>query len=78
MGHGSLLLGHSHPQVTAAVAEQAQKGTHYGACHELEVAWAEQITRLIPQRRVGALHDERHRGDACWPCASRAPSPAAS
>ncbi len=48
MGHGSLLLGHSHPRVTAAVAEQIHKGTHYGACHELEVAWAEQIVRLIP------------------------------
>src|ERR1700694_5896383 len=48
MGHGSLLLGHSHPKVTAAVAEQVHKGTHYGACHELEVAWAEQIVRLIP------------------------------
>jgi glutamate-1-semialdehyde 2,1-aminomutase len=48
MGHGSLLLGHNHPQVSAAVAEQVHKGTHYGACHELEVAWAEQIGRLIP------------------------------
>jgi glutamate-1-semialdehyde 2,1-aminomutase len=48
MGHGSLLLGHNHPQVTKAVAEQVHKGTHYGACHELEVAWAEQIQRLIP------------------------------
>src|ERR671925_1637246 len=48
MGHGALLLGHNHPQVTAAVAEQVHRGTHYGACHELEVAWAEQIARLIP------------------------------
>src|SRR6266566_4567477 len=48
LGHGSLLLGHNHPQVTAAVAEQVHKGTHYGACHELEVAWAEQIQRMIP------------------------------
>src|ERR671937_521750 len=48
MGHGSLLLGHNHPQVTSAVAEQVHLGTHYGACHELEVAWAEQIARLIP------------------------------
>ncbi len=48
MGHGSLLLGHNHPQVTQAVAEQVHKGTHYGACHELEVAWAEQIQQLIP------------------------------
>ena len=48
MGHGSLLLGHNNPRVTAAVAEQLHKGTHYGACHELEVAWAEQIGRMIP------------------------------
>jgi glutamate-1-semialdehyde 2,1-aminomutase len=48
MGHGALLLGHNHPQVSAAVAEQVRKGTHYGACHELEVAWAEQIVRMIP------------------------------
>ncbi|MGI9148634.1 MAG: aspartate aminotransferase family protein [Chloroflexota bacterium] len=48
MGHGSLLLGHGHPKVTAAIAGQIHKGTHYGACHELEVAWAEQIVRLIP------------------------------
>src|SRR3977135_2959311 len=48
MGHGSLILGHSHPQVTAAVAEQVYNGTHFGACHELEVSWAEQIGRMIP------------------------------
>ena len=38
MGHGALLLGHGHPRVTEAVAEQLALGTHYGACHELEVA----------------------------------------
>jgi glutamate-1-semialdehyde 2,1-aminomutase len=48
MGHGALILGHGHPDVVAAVAEQVRKGTHYGACHELEVAWAEQIKRLVP------------------------------
>src|ERR687885_1034810 len=48
MGHGALLLGHNNPQVTAAVAEQLHNGTHYGACHELEVAWAEQIATLVP------------------------------
>src|SRR5882724_4336111 len=31
-GHGALLLGHCHPVVTQAVVEQAQKGSHYGAC----------------------------------------------
>src|SRR5919201_320722 len=48
MGHGALLLGHNYPRVTAAVAEQVHKGTHYGACHELEVAWAEQIAHMVP------------------------------
>src|SRR6266849_9817687 len=35
-GHGALILGHCHPQVTAAVSEQVQKGSHYGANHALE------------------------------------------
>lgn len=48
MGHGSLLLGHNHERVKAAVAEQLAKGTHYGACHELEVQWAEQIAGMVP------------------------------
>ncbi len=48
MGHGSLILGHNYAPVKAAVADQLEKGTHYGACHELEVEWAEQIGRMIP------------------------------
>src|ERR1051325_8349961 len=36
-GHGALILGHNHPSVLAAVKEQLPKGTHYGACHELEL-----------------------------------------
>lgn len=48
MGHGALLLGHNHPAVEAAMAEQVGRGTHYGACHELEVEWAELVKQLIP------------------------------
>jgi glutamate-1-semialdehyde 2,1-aminomutase len=48
MGHGALLLGHNHPEVTRAVREQLARGTHYGACHELEVQWGEWVQRLIP------------------------------
>ncbi len=48
MGHGSLILGHSHPVIVQAIAEQAAKGTHYGACHELEIEWADMITQLMP------------------------------
>ena len=48
MGHGALLLGHNHPLVMAAVAAQAPLGTHYGASHELEIAWGELVQRLVP------------------------------
>jgi glutamate-1-semialdehyde 2,1-aminomutase len=48
MGHGSLLLGHSHPAVVAAVARQAARATHPGACHELEIQWAERVQALMP------------------------------
>lgn len=48
MGHGSLLLGHSHPAVVAAVERQAGRATHPGASHELEIEWAEWVQRLIP------------------------------
>jgi glutamate-1-semialdehyde 2,1-aminomutase len=47
-GHGALLLGHGHPAVVAAVAEQMARGTHYGAEHELELRWAELVIRLFP------------------------------
>ena len=48
MAHGALLLGHNHPQVKEAVARQLERGTHYGASHELEIAWAERVQQLIP------------------------------
>src|SRR4051795_2785012 len=40
-GHGALLLGHNHPAVLEAMHAQLDRGTHYGACHELEVRWAD-------------------------------------
>lgn len=48
MGHGALLFGHGHPSIVRAIRAQAGKGLHYGGCHELEVAWAELICRLVP------------------------------
>jgi glutamate-1-semialdehyde 2,1-aminomutase len=47
-GHGALLLGHCHPEVMAAVHAQLDRGTHYGANHELEIEWAERVKALIP------------------------------
>jgi glutamate-1-semialdehyde 2,1-aminomutase len=47
-GHGSLLLGHSHPEVVAAVQRQMARATHPGACHELEIEWGRAVQRLVP------------------------------
>ena len=47
-GHGALLLGHGHPAIVAAVQRQMERGTHYGACHELEIEWARRIQQLMP------------------------------
>ena len=47
-GHGALLLGHSHPDVVAAVQKQVEKATHAGGCHDLEIEWGEWVQRLIP------------------------------
>jgi glutamate-1-semialdehyde 2,1-aminomutase len=47
-GHGALILGHAHPALVEAVTQQIARGTHWGACHELEVQWAELINRLVP------------------------------
>lgn len=48
MGHGSLILGHNDPSVVEAMAAQLRRGTHYGAGHEMEIRWAEQVQQLIP------------------------------
>ena len=48
VGHGALILGHGHPAVVSAVQQQMALGTHYSACHELEIEWAERIKRLVP------------------------------
>ncbi len=47
-GHGALLLGHNDPRVMEAVHRQLDRGTHYAACHELELRWAELVQRLVP------------------------------
>jgi glutamate-1-semialdehyde 2,1-aminomutase len=45
---GALLLGHAHPAVAAAIADQAQKGTSFGVTTELELELATLITRAVP------------------------------
>jgi glutamate-1-semialdehyde 2,1-aminomutase len=48
MGHGALLLGHSHPAIVEAVQAQVGRSTHPGACHEGELVWGELISHLVP------------------------------
>ena len=52
MGHGSLLFGHNDPDILAAQIAQLPIGTHYGAGHELEVRWAEEVSRLVPSAEL--------------------------
>ncbi|MBR0650822.1 aminotransferase class III-fold pyridoxal phosphate-dependent enzyme [Roseomonas terrae] len=47
-GHGALILGHAPPEVMARVAEQAMRGTHYGANHDLELRWGELVQAMVP------------------------------
>ena len=47
-GHGALILGHSHPDINAVVADQVAKGTHLGANTEEEMRWGAAIKRLMP------------------------------
>ena len=45
---GPLVLGHADPRVLAAISEQAQKGTSFGACCELEYLLAVEVRKLFP------------------------------
>ena len=47
-GHGSLVLGHNHPKVRAAIEAQLANSTHYGACHALGLRWAQLIIDMVP------------------------------
>ncbi|MFC2163731.1 aspartate aminotransferase family protein [Acidobacteriota bacterium] len=48
MGHGALILGHSHPAIVRAVQEQMAKGVHFGENNEVEVELARLIKMLFP------------------------------
>ena len=47
-GHGSHLLGHNPPCVTEAVEAAYRRGTHFGAGHATEIAWASLIKQMVP------------------------------
>src|SRR6201982_679013 len=45
---GAILLDHANPAISAAIAEQAKRGTSFGVTTELEIELATLITRAIP------------------------------
>jgi glutamate-1-semialdehyde 2,1-aminomutase len=45
---GALILGHADPDVVAAVADQAARGTSYGMTSPLEIELAERIAAAVP------------------------------
>ncbi len=45
---GPMILGHTHPEVTAAVQAAAARGTSYGAPCEDEILLAEQVIKALP------------------------------
>ncbi len=55
-GHGALILGHSHPAITSAVAEQMSRGSHLGASTEEEIKWARAIKALMPSVEKVRFH----------------------
>lgn len=47
-GHGALLLGHNRPEVIEAVHGALARGTHFGSSHDIEIAWGEQVLKMVP------------------------------
>jgi len=52
MGHHALIFGHSPPNVMREVKRQLDMGTHYGTCHGLEIALAEQVVKMVPSAEM--------------------------
>jgi len=48
MSWGPMLLGHNHPEVAAAVADTATRGTSFGAPCRLEVELAQAVVDAVP------------------------------
>ena len=52
---GPMILGHAHPDVAAAIAEQASRGTSFGAPGRLEVVMAETLPRFVPSLEMSRM-----------------------
>jgi len=52
LGHAALILGHAPGEIVKAVKKQLENGTHYGTSHELEIALAEQVVKMVPSAEM--------------------------
>lgn len=52
LAYGPMILGHRHPAIARAVADQLQKGWLYGTPSELEVQMAKRISGLYPSMQM--------------------------
>ena len=62
-GHGALMLGHSHPDIVAAVSEQMTRGTHYSGSSDLEIRWGQWVRELIPSAEKVRFHSSGTEAD---------------
>ena len=52
MGHYTHILGHNPASIRRAVGKQLERGIHLGVCHELEIALAEQVVKMLPSAEM--------------------------
>ncbi|MDA1188192.1 MAG: aminotransferase class III-fold pyridoxal phosphate-dependent enzyme [Chloroflexi bacterium] len=57
IGHGSMILGHSHPAIVKAVTEAIAKGSHLSSSTELEVKWGNKVRELMPSVEKLRFHN---------------------
>ena len=48
LGNGALLLGHSPPEIVAAIQQALLDGSHFGNDHPQHVEWGEIVKQLVP------------------------------
>ena len=48
LGYGPMILGHNHPAVIKAAKDQIDKGTLYGASHDLSIDYIKMIQKAMP------------------------------
>jgi len=52
MGHYTHILGHNPAPIRKAVRNQLERGIHLGVCHELEIALAKQVVKMLPSAQM--------------------------